>query len=115
MYEWKSLFEHRDANGNKKKKCILLEDEESDWLQIWMASSSLDIKHNKAIKMSFHAKMSVLSNTVTLLAMSSEPYMTIPRVFKGHEWEPHLGSDHSATGNCVSEAIKAVAGFYLHF
>ena len=28
----------------KKKKCVLLEDELSDWLQIWMMASSLDIK-----------------------------------------------------------------------
>ena len=32
------------------KKCILLEDEASDWLQIWTAASSLDVKGNKAKK-----------------------------------------------------------------
>ena len=33
----------------KKKKRILLVDGTSDWLRIWMAASSLDIKGNKAI------------------------------------------------------------------
>ena len=42
-------FEHKDANG-KKKKHVFLEHEVSDWLHIWTAASSLDIKGNKAIK-----------------------------------------------------------------
>ena len=33
----------------KKKKCILLESEASDWLQIWTKASSLNIKGKKAI------------------------------------------------------------------
>ena len=33
----------------KKKNHILLVDGTSDWLRIWMAASSLDIKGNKAI------------------------------------------------------------------
>ena len=33
-----------------KKKHVLLEDEASDWLQIWTAASSLDVKSNKEIK-----------------------------------------------------------------
>ena len=36
----------------KKKKHVLRVDEESDWLQIWTAASSLNIKGNKAIKKS---------------------------------------------------------------
>ena len=34
----------------KKKKHVLLEDEASDWHQIWMAASLLDVKGNKEIK-----------------------------------------------------------------
>ena len=37
----------------KKKKRVLLEDEASDWLQLWTATSSLDVKGNKAIKKKF--------------------------------------------------------------
>ena len=36
-----------------KKKRVLLEDEASDWLQIWMAASSLILKNNKALKKIF--------------------------------------------------------------
>ena len=43
----------RDTNGIKKKKCVLLIDGASDWLQIWTAESSLNIKGNKAIKQKF--------------------------------------------------------------
>ena len=32
----------------KKKKCILLEDEALDWLQIWTTASSLDVKGKRA-------------------------------------------------------------------
>ena len=39
--------------GIKKKKYVLLENEVSDWLQIWTAASSLDVKGNKAIKKKF--------------------------------------------------------------
>ena len=46
-YAWKYAFEPEDAN---KKKCVLLHDEASDWLQSWTAASSLDVKGNKAIK-----------------------------------------------------------------
>ena len=37
----------------KKKKCVLLVDRVSDWLQIWTAASSLDVRGNKAIKNKF--------------------------------------------------------------
>ena len=37
----------------KKNKRVLLIDGASDWLQIWMAAPSLDIKGNKAIKQKF--------------------------------------------------------------
>ena len=37
----------------KKKKRVLLKDEASDWLQIWTAASSPDVKGNKAIKKEF--------------------------------------------------------------
>ena len=33
----------------KYKKHVLLEDVASDWLLIWMAASSVDVKGNKAI------------------------------------------------------------------
>ena len=33
----------------KEVSMILLEDELSDWLQIWMVASSLDVNGNKAI------------------------------------------------------------------
>ena len=36
-----------------EKKCVLLEDEASDWLQIWTAAYSLTIQGNKAIKKNF--------------------------------------------------------------
>ena len=40
--------------GKKRgKKSVLFVDGASDWLQIWMAASSLDIKGNKAIKKKF--------------------------------------------------------------
>ena len=35
------------------KKCILLQDEVLDWLQIWTVASSLIVKGNKAIKKKF--------------------------------------------------------------
>ena len=60
-YARKYAFEHEDANGKKKKKRILLVDGTSDWLRIWMAASSLDIKGNKAIL----ANQLVFPNTVT--------------------------------------------------
>ena len=52
----------------KKKKPFLLVDEASDWLQIWTAPSSLNVKGNKAIKKKivFLANRLVFPNTVTL-------------------------------------------------
>ena len=49
-----------------KRKRVLLEDEVSDWLQIWTAASSLDIK---AIKKNFVflANRLVFPNTVTYM------------------------------------------------
>ena len=44
------MFAHEDANVNNEKKRVLLQDGASDWLQIWTAASSLDVKCNKAIK-----------------------------------------------------------------
>ena len=51
----------------KKKKHVLLIDGASDWLQIWTAASSLDVKGNKAIKkkLIFLAIRLVFPNTVT--------------------------------------------------
>ena len=51
----------------KKKKRILLEHEASDWLQIWTAAPSLDVKGNRAIKKNFVllANRLVFANTVT--------------------------------------------------
>ena len=47
------MFEQEDANVKKKKKRVLLVDEASDWLQIWTAASSLELKGNKSIKKKF--------------------------------------------------------------
>ena len=49
------------------KNFVLLEDEGSDWLQIWMAASSFDVKGNKAInkKFVFLANWLVYPNMVT--------------------------------------------------
>ena len=41
----------------KKKKIVLLVDGVSDWLQIWTAASSLDMKGNKAIKKTFFVSL----------------------------------------------------------
>ena len=51
----------------KKKKRVLLMDEASNWLQIWTAAPSLDVKGNKAIKNEFFslANQLVFPNTVT--------------------------------------------------
>ena len=46
VYARKYAFEQEDANINKEKEVRLLVDEESDWLQIWTAASSLDVKGN---------------------------------------------------------------------
>ena len=51
--EKKEVFKHEDANENKYKKCILLQDEVLDWLQIWTAASLLNVNGNKAIKKMF--------------------------------------------------------------
>ena len=51
----------------KKKKCILLEDEATDWLEICTAASSLDVKGKQAInkKFVFLANRLVIPNMVT--------------------------------------------------
>ena len=56
-----------------KKKHVLLGDEASDWLQIWMTSSSLDIKGKKAIKniFVFLTNWLVFPNTVTFVIQKS--------------------------------------------
>ena len=43
-------FKHKDANVKFKKKRVVLEDEASDWLQISIVASSLDVKGKNAIK-----------------------------------------------------------------
>ena len=54
----------------KKKKRVLLVDGASDWLQIWTAGSSLDVKGNKAIKKNaFIANRLVFPNTVTYIIL----------------------------------------------
>ena len=47
------VIEHKDSNGNKEKEACLTRSEASDWLQIWMAASLVDVKGNKAIKKNF--------------------------------------------------------------
>ena len=66
-YARKYAFALEDANVNKEKKRVLLHDEAPDWLQIWTAASSLDVKGNKAIKKKFVflANRLVFPNTVT--------------------------------------------------
>ena len=66
-YAQKYAFEHEDANENKEKEERLLVDGASDWLQIWTAESSIDVKGNKAIKKKFVflANRLVYLNTVT--------------------------------------------------
>ena len=41
---------HLNTKTLMDKKHVLLEDEASDWLQLWMMVSSLNVKGNKAIK-----------------------------------------------------------------
>ena len=67
VYARKYAFEQEDANVNKEKEGVLLVDEESDWLQIRMAASSLDVKGSKAIKERFVllANRLFFQNTVT--------------------------------------------------
>ena len=50
-----------------EKKSVILVDEAPDWLQIWTAASSLDVKGNKAIKKKFVFLVNrfVFPNTVT--------------------------------------------------
>ena len=72
----------------KKKKCALLEDEASDWLQIWMTSSSLDIKGKKAIKkklvflahMSFDAIEIPIGKHIVLLLMHIHAHVFIAKL-----------------------------------
>ena len=66
-YARKYVFEHEDANVNKKKKRVLLVCEALDWLHIWMAPSSLDVKGNKTLKKKFIflANWLVFPNMVT--------------------------------------------------
>ena len=51
----------------KKKNSVLLVDGASDWLQIWMEASLLNMKGNKAIKKKFVflANRLVFLNSVT--------------------------------------------------
>ena len=58
----------------KKKKSVLLVDGASDWLQIWTAASSFDIKGNIAIKKKFVLLTNrlVFLNTVTGITVSTE-------------------------------------------
>ena len=56
----------------KKKKRILLKDKMSDWFQIWMMASSLDVKDKTAIKNNFVflANRLVFPDTVTFVKSS---------------------------------------------
>ena len=66
-YARKYTFEQEDANVNKEKEVRFTRRQESDWLQIWTAASSLDAKGNKAIKKKFVflANRLFFQNTVT--------------------------------------------------
>ena len=57
-------------------KCILLEDEDSDLLQLWKAATPLDIKGNRVIKKEFvflanHLVFSNMVSNVKTVAISS--------------------------------------------
>ena len=68
----------------KKKKHILLVDGTSDWLRIWMAASSLDIKGNKAILANqwfSQIRSQIVSNTKTR-GMKSTKVLTLSSVCK---------------------------------
>ena len=58
----------------KKKKRVLLKDKASDWLQVWMATSSLDVKGSKAIKSVFLANRSVFPQSRIKCHNSQTPY-----------------------------------------
>ena len=58
------------------KKRVLLEDEVSDWLQIWTAASSLHIKGNKAIKKKF---VFLANRLVFQIHIFCNPNAVIPR------------------------------------
>ena len=47
----KTLMERKE-----KKKRVFLEDEVSNWLYIWTAASSLDVKGNKEIKKRIYSR-----------------------------------------------------------
>ena len=51
----------------EEKKHVLLEDEESDWLQICTAAATLDAKGNKQLV--FLANRLVIPDTVTYIAL----------------------------------------------
>ena len=74
----------------KKKKCVLLEDEALDWLQIWTVASSLDVKGNKATKKNFVflANRSVFTKMVTY------------RIFHKRGMLPFLGSGVGGGNRC---------------
>ena len=55
----------------KKKTRILLVDEASNWLQIWTAASSLDVKGIKKEICFFSANCLVFPNTVTYVLFNS--------------------------------------------
>ena len=46
LYVQNSCWSMKTLMEIKGKKCILIEDEVSGWLQIWMTVSSLNITHN---------------------------------------------------------------------
>ena len=64
-YAQKYAFEPEDANGNKEKEEHLLVDGASDYLQIWTAASSLDVKGKKIKKIFVFLARLVFLNTVT--------------------------------------------------
>ena len=57
-----------------EKKRVILVDKASDWLQIWMTASSLDVKGNKIKKI---ANRLVFPNTVTSESAVSESAVTL--------------------------------------
>ena len=49
----------------KKKKRVLLEDDGTEWLQIWTAASSVNVKKSNKKNFVYLSNQSVFPNTVT--------------------------------------------------
>ena len=67
----------------EKKKRILLEDEVSDWFNIWTAASSLDVKGNKAIKKNFFLAIQsvVVPNMITHITLCCQREFCLDNYF----------------------------------